>query len=43
MFFPFVFSSAARLNKLAPVTAPGEILPFGKIKIKFIQIIFQLN
>ena len=28
MFFGFVFSIAARLIKLPPVTAPGEILPF---------------
>ena len=28
MFFGFVFSIAARLIKLSPVTAPGEILPF---------------
>ena len=28
MFFRFVFSIAARLIKLPPVTAPGEILPF---------------
>ena len=28
MFFHFVFSIAARLIKLPPVTAPGEILPF---------------
>ena len=28
MFFEFVFSIAARLIKLPPVTAPGEILPF---------------
>ena len=27
-FFLFVFSIAARLIKLPPVTAPGEILPF---------------
>ena len=27
-FFRFVFSTAARLIKLPPVTAPGEILPF---------------
>ena len=26
MFFRFVFSTAARLIKLSPVTAPGEIL-----------------
>ena len=26
--FRFVFSTAARLIKLPPVTAPGEILPF---------------
>ena len=29
MFFCFVFSIAARLIKLPPVTAPGEILPFN--------------
>ena len=28
----FVFSTAARLNKLPPVTAPGEILPFQLVK-----------
>ena len=28
MFFGFVFSTAATLIKLPPVTAPGEILPF---------------
>ena len=28
MSFRFVFSIAARLIKLPPVTAPGEILPF---------------
>ena len=28
MYFSFVFSIAARLIKLPPVTAPGEILPF---------------
>ena len=28
MFFCFVFSTSARLIKLPPVTAPGEILPF---------------
>ena len=28
MFLRFVFSIAARLIKLPPVTAPGEILPF---------------
>ena len=28
MFFHFVFSTAARLIQLPPVTAPGEILPF---------------
>ena len=28
MFLGFVFSIAARLIKLPPVTAPGEILPF---------------
>ena len=28
MFFRFVFSIAARLIKLPPVTALGEILPF---------------
>ena len=28
MFFRFVFSIVARLIKLPPVTAPGEILPF---------------
>ena len=28
MFFRFVFSIAARLIKLPPVTAPGVILPF---------------
>ena len=28
MFFRFVYSTAARLIKLPPVTAPGKILPF---------------
>ena len=28
MFFRFDFATAARLFKLPPVTAPGEILPF---------------
>ena len=28
MFFHFVFSIAARLIKLPPVTAPGEVLSF---------------
>ena len=28
MFFCFVFSIAARLIKIPPVKAPGEILPF---------------
>ena len=32
MFFRFVFSIAARLIKLPPVTEHGEILPFELVK-----------
>ena len=38
MFFGFVFSIAARLIKLPPVTAPGEILP-----VVFPSILIQLE
>ena len=44
--FSFCLSTAARLIRFPPVTAPGEILPFQlvkKKKKKNIHTIFQLN